>query len=83
MRLLLPAIRADFEAIEKYRFNADQPPLDCPISVFGGLDDPRISREHLEGWALQTARGSHHDISPAIISSSISAKDIDHPGDRP
>ncbi len=53
MQLLLPALRADFELIETYQF-ASASPLDCPITAFGGLDDPRVSREQIEGWAVHT-----------------------------
>ena len=54
MTLLLPMLRADFEAIENYRYVPDEPPLHIPIIAFGGLDDHRVSREHLEGWAKHT-----------------------------
>jgi len=54
MGLLLPTLRADFEIIETYHYNSDLPTLDVPILAFGGLDDPRVSRERLEGWALLT-----------------------------
>jgi medium-chain acyl-[acyl-carrier-protein] hydrolase len=60
MELLLPTLRADFEAFERYQPNAHQ--LTCPILAFGGLDDPRIGREHLEGWVIHTTAGfrSHY-----------------------
>jgi medium-chain acyl-[acyl-carrier-protein] hydrolase len=54
LQLLLPTLRADFEIIETYQYQTDAP-LDCPIVAFGGRDDPRVSRERLEGWANQTA----------------------------
>jgi surfactin synthase thioesterase subunit len=53
MDLLLPAWRADFEALETYVYAAE-PPLNCRIVAFGGADDPRVSREPLEAWATQT-----------------------------
>jgi medium-chain acyl-[acyl-carrier-protein] hydrolase len=53
LELLLPVIRADFELIETYKYIPDEP-LDCPIFAFGGRDDPRVSREQLESWAMQT-----------------------------
>lgn len=52
MELLLPSLRADFEAFESYQPGSHQ--LTCPIIAFGGLNDPRVSREHLEGWASHT-----------------------------
>ena len=54
MELLLPTLRADFEAIENYKYIADEHQLTCPIVAFGGVNDPRINREHLEGWSYQT-----------------------------
>jgi medium-chain acyl-[acyl-carrier-protein] hydrolase len=55
IQLLLPILRADFEAIESYLYRPDELPLNCPIIAFGGLGDPRVSRERLEGWASHTA----------------------------
>lgn len=52
--LLLPTLRADIEAVEGYRYAPDGALLDVPILAYGGLDDPRVSREHLEGWASLT-----------------------------
>lgn len=54
MQLLLPTLRADFQAIETYKYISNEHPLTCPIIAFGGNHDPRISREHLEGWASHT-----------------------------
>lgn len=54
MELLLPTLRADFEAVESYRYNPDDRPLICPIIALGGLEDARVSRERLEGWGLHT-----------------------------
>jgi medium-chain acyl-[acyl-carrier-protein] hydrolase len=51
---LLPVLRADFELIETYQ-HVPGKPLECPILAFSGLDDPRISREQLEVWALHTS----------------------------
>jgi len=55
LKILLPTVRADFETVEVYRFDSSEPPLDIPIIAFGGLDDERVGRERLEGWALQTS----------------------------
>jgi medium-chain acyl-[acyl-carrier-protein] hydrolase len=54
MDLLLPTLRADFEAVEGYRYISNDPALDCAIVALGGLDDPRVSRERMEGWAQHT-----------------------------
>ncbi len=53
MRLLLPALRADFAARETYQ-HRPEPPLDCPCSVFGGSQDARVSRETLDAWREHT-----------------------------
>jgi medium-chain acyl-[acyl-carrier-protein] hydrolase len=53
IRLFLPAIRADFEVAETYVYQ-EEPPLDCPISAFGGLQDPLVTREGLLAWRYQS-----------------------------
>ena len=54
IELFLPTLRADFQVVESYVFNPDDSSIDRPIIVYGGLDDPRVSRERLEGWASLT-----------------------------
>lgn len=53
IQLILPILRADLEMCETYRYSSGQP-LGCPISVFGGAQDPRISRKELDAWQEQT-----------------------------
>ena len=53
MRLLAPALRADFEMSESYVYQAGEP-LGCPISVFGGLSDLEVTAEGLAEWARHT-----------------------------
>lgn len=53
MQLLMISLRADFQMTEKYRY-ASGSPLDCPITVLGGVQDISTTREHLAGWAQQT-----------------------------
>lgn len=51
--LLLPSLRADMAVIETHRpHERVEPPVRFagPVSVFGGLDDPRATRCELEGW---------------------------------
>lgn len=57
MQLLLPVLRADFEAVESYEYSRDESPLHVPILAFAGLNDPRVSRERIEGWAIHTDAG--------------------------
>ena len=54
MQLVIPIVRADVAAYETYVY-ATEPPLDCPISGFGGLEDRRVSRADLEAWREQTS----------------------------
>jgi medium-chain acyl-[acyl-carrier-protein] hydrolase len=53
MQIMLPVLRADFAVYETYAY-ATEPPLNCPISAFGGLLDQRVSRGDLEAWRNQT-----------------------------
>ncbi len=53
MELFLPILRADFAVLETYAYH-HAPPLECPISVFGGLQDNKVSIEELEAWREQT-----------------------------
>ncbi|HET9588161.1 MAG TPA: thioesterase domain-containing protein, partial [Anaerolineales bacterium] len=55
LQLLLPVLRADFEAIASYQYAGQKPALDCPIVAFGGSDDLRVSQERLEGWIVLTS----------------------------
>jgi medium-chain acyl-[acyl-carrier-protein] hydrolase len=54
MEVMLPILRADFAMYETYLYSAE-PPLDCPISAFGGLQDRRVSISDLEAWRTQTS----------------------------
>jgi medium-chain acyl-[acyl-carrier-protein] hydrolase len=84
LNVLLPVLRADFEAVETYRFDPKEHPLDIPIIAFGGLDDERVRRERIEGWASQTNStfktqyfpGGHFFINTArdAVISSIAAE---------
>ncbi len=51
--LVLPLLRADFAINETYGYSSE-PPLACPISAFGGLEDDRATQEELAAWQLQT-----------------------------
>lgn len=53
MGLMLPVIRADFAVCQTYA-HRDGPRLACPMTVLGGLADPRTDREGLEAWRCET-----------------------------
>jgi medium-chain acyl-[acyl-carrier-protein] hydrolase len=53
LELMLPCLRADFEAFETYQYRAE-PPLECPISAFGGDQDGYVRTHEVAGWREQT-----------------------------
>jgi medium-chain acyl-[acyl-carrier-protein] hydrolase len=55
LALLLPALRADIAALETHRPSATEP-IDCPITVIGGSEDPLTPRAHLDAWRHETRR---------------------------
>lgn len=63
MELMLPLLRADFAVCETYAYTAE-PPLDCPISVFGGLQDTDVERGQLEAWTTQTTAAARLRMLP-------------------
>lgn len=63
MEILLPMLRADFEIHDTYRWR-ERPPLRCPIRVFGGRDDPAVSREELDAWHQVTTAPVAVEILP-------------------
>ncbi len=55
MALLLPLLRADFGVYETYALR-DEPPLDIPFSVLGGLADEDATRADLDAWREHTSK---------------------------
>lgn len=53
MQLIMPLLRADFQLIQTYRYTPG-PPLDCPVTAYGGLRDADANREAVEAWRAQT-----------------------------
>jgi medium-chain acyl-[acyl-carrier-protein] hydrolase len=75
--LVFPALRADFTAIETYRYRPSTS-LVCPITAFGGLQDQGVDVSDLEAWRqyttgkfrLQMFSGNHfflHQVQPLIL----------------
>src|SRR5882672_868407 len=52
--LMLPTIRADFELCETYEYQPE-PPLECPMTIYGGLEDHEVEAERLAAWSEMTA----------------------------
>jgi surfactin synthase thioesterase subunit len=53
LSLMLPAIRADYTAIETYR-SAEDTQVACPVTVLTGDDDPRTSLDDARAWERHT-----------------------------
>lgn len=62
MQIMVPLLRADFSVCQTYQYTPE-PPLSCPITVFGGLED-ETTREELEGWREQTSAACTVRMSP-------------------
>jgi medium-chain acyl-[acyl-carrier-protein] hydrolase len=56
LELVLPGLRADFEAMETHVWR-DEPPLACPITSSGGLRDERVGERGIASWAPYTEGG--------------------------
>lgn len=84
MAVLSPILRADLEICQTYEYQP-RPPLDCPVTVFGGLRDEDVSREQLEGWrdyttssfAVRMFPGNHFFLqSSAAVLLRLIAQDL-------
>ncbi len=72
MEITLPALRADFAVCETYQYT-ERPPLPCPITAFGGDNDPEVALEDIAEWgdhttaafAIKTFAGGHFFIHAA------------------
>lgn len=63
LRDFLPLLRADFSVVDTYEYLEDEP-LECPIHVLGGKEDPEVPHEQLLAWRAQTRAGFHSRIFP-------------------
>ncbi|HEY9801064.1 MAG TPA: thioesterase II family protein [Leptolyngbyaceae cyanobacterium] len=63
MELFVPILRADFAVLETYIYHP-QPLLDCPITVFGGLQDARVDCDLLQAWQEHTKADFNLHILP-------------------
>jgi len=63
MDMVMPSLRADFTAIETWRYSA-APPFEYPITTFGGSDDPRVDSNHLQAWSEHTTMTFRSQIFP-------------------
>jgi medium-chain acyl-[acyl-carrier-protein] hydrolase len=52
---LLPGLKADFRLLESMQYRPE-PPLEIPISAFGGRSDYAVLEQDLAGWAKHTSK---------------------------
>ncbi|MEV0599023.1 alpha/beta fold hydrolase [Streptomyces sp. NPDC050315] len=70
VRLILPALRSDYRAVETYR-PAPDARVACPVTVFTGDEDTHVTRDGALRWAghttgpceVQTFQGGHFFIN--------------------
>ncbi|MDR3517554.1 MAG: alpha/beta fold hydrolase [Azospirillaceae bacterium] len=63
MALILPMLRADFEAIETYRSN-DGRGLDCRLIAVAGQDDPEAAPGEVVAWRRYAGAGFRFEVFP-------------------
>jgi surfactin synthase thioesterase subunit len=61
--LMLPTIRADFELCETYEYQPESP-LECPMTIYGGLEDREVKTERLAAWSEMTVGTSEIRMFP-------------------
>lgn len=54
LRMILPAVRSDYRAVETYRQRPGQPPLDCPVVTLIGDNDPQVTMDEARAWEQHT-----------------------------
>jgi medium-chain acyl-[acyl-carrier-protein] hydrolase len=50
----IPALRGDFELLAAYEY-APEPALACPLFIYNGVSDARVTAEGLQGWRTLAA----------------------------
>lgn len=63
LALLLPALRADVEGLERYE-HRDGPPIPCPLVAVGGDRDPLVPLDYLDPWEEEAGAGFRREALP-------------------
>lgn len=82
MELMVPSLKADYRLFEEYA-HVDEPPLECPLSAFGGTQDRYVTEPDLQAWREQTSGtfrlrmidGGHffvNELRPSVVASVVS-----------
>ncbi|MEV6419586.1 alpha/beta fold hydrolase [Streptomyces sp. NPDC051662] len=60
LRMVLPAIRSDYRAIETY--GPVEATVDCPITALVGDDDPKATPSEADAWRAHTTAAFHIQV---------------------
>lgn len=63
IRMILPAVRADYQAVETY-LRTTPARLTCPVLALVGDSDPRVEPDDVRAWADHTTAGFGLKILP-------------------
>lgn len=63
MEMMVPMIRADFEALETWKYQASAA-LPIPVSAFGGIADEAVPMENLDAWSVCTSERFKRHMFP-------------------
>lgn len=63
MELVMPLLRADFRMSDTYVYTPE-PPLDVPLSAYGGTRDDEVPASHVEAWGEMTSSAFQYRLLP-------------------
>lgn len=63
LKAMLPTMRADFKLLDTWKAPTDQA-LTCPVTAYGGADDPAHAPPALDAWAKVTSGPFRKQIFP-------------------
>jgi medium-chain acyl-[acyl-carrier-protein] hydrolase len=63
VEMMLSTVRADFHLVETYT-HKPEPPLICPITVYGGLADSEVNEGDLRDWSQHTSAAFRMTLFP-------------------
>ncbi|MFC1431535.1 thioesterase II family protein [Streptacidiphilus sp. N1-3] len=55
LRIVLPSLRADYHAVQRYAYQGDRRVLSCPVTALVGDSDSRVSVAEAAGWGEYTS----------------------------
>ena len=76
---MLPVIKADFQLVDDWYFNPENPQIPIPIHVYGGNEDEFVTERNIQEWERYTTNdfkyrmlsGNHFFIKSEISRSEI------------